>query len=393
MAEPQYQFDKIPYQISWPEFSKVKETYGGRNNFVIVDGMHYKPEKSAPPSDTVLIFMHPSGLTNNLALCNALPRAGVPVICAASRYPKNDSALIMEKVAIDMGAHVRHAKEKLGYKNVILAGWSGGGSLSMFYQSEAEKPEITHTPAGDEVDLTKANFMPADGVMQIATHVSRAHIMTEWIDVSIRNELDPDDRDPAWDLFGGQLKPPYGDAFFQEYRKRQIARSKRIDDFAFEMLEKLKKSPRGEIERCFIVHGTRSDPALFDTNLEPNDRKAEELNSMGNPAEVNTGPSGVARYTCLRSWLSQWSYAQSRVVSPRNSAKVSVPIIVIENSADDACMPSHPRRIYESVKNHKDSEMHVIKGATHYYYDQPEQLAESVAVCKDWLQRHNWMRG
>ena len=84
-------------------------------------------------------------------------------MCCGSRYPHNDTTLIMEKVILDLGRYVKHAKEVLGYKKVILAGWSGGGSLSMFYQAEAEDPSVTSTPAGDMPDLTKAGLEPADG--------------------------------------------------------------------------------------------------------------------------------------------------------------------------------------------------------------------------------------
>jgi hypothetical protein len=82
-------------------------------------------------------------------------------LCAASSYPKNDSGLIMEKVAIDVGAWIRDARAR-DYDKVVLVGWSGGGSLSLFYQAEAETPSITTTPAGDPVDLTRAGLEPAD---------------------------------------------------------------------------------------------------------------------------------------------------------------------------------------------------------------------------------------
>jgi RNA polymerase sigma-70 factor (ECF subfamily) len=68
----------------------------------------------------------------------------------------------MEKVAVDLGAYVRHAREVLGYRRVVLVGWSGGGSLSLFYQSEALAPSVTETPAGDPVDLASAGLQPAD---------------------------------------------------------------------------------------------------------------------------------------------------------------------------------------------------------------------------------------
>ena len=45
----------------------------------------------------------------------------------------------------DLGAWIRHAREVLGYHHIVLAGWSGGGSLSMFYQAQAEHPTITDT--------------------------------------------------------------------------------------------------------------------------------------------------------------------------------------------------------------------------------------------------------
>ena len=57
------------------------------------------------------------------------------------------------KSGVDLGAYVRHAKENLVSKRSI-ARLSGGGSLSLFYQAEAENPTITETPAGDPVDLT-----------------------------------------------------------------------------------------------------------------------------------------------------------------------------------------------------------------------------------------------
>jgi len=53
----------------------------------------------------------------------------------------------MEKVAVDLGACISDAKQRLGYRKVVLAGWSGGGSLSCFYQAQAEKPTVSCTPA------------------------------------------------------------------------------------------------------------------------------------------------------------------------------------------------------------------------------------------------------
>ena len=55
--------------------------------------------------------------------------------------------LIMEKVAIDMAAWVKDARAR-GYEKVILVGWSGGGSLSLFYQAEAESDLLSPQRVG-----------------------------------------------------------------------------------------------------------------------------------------------------------------------------------------------------------------------------------------------------
>ncbi len=378
-----YGFDRIPFHLHWTEKSSFKETYGGGFDQVIVEGQYLKP-KDAPPSKTILIFMHPTGVMNLLPMTNAMARAGLPVICAASRYPHNDSGLIMEKVLIDLGRYVRHAKEKLGYEHVVLAGWSGGGSLSMFYQSQAEKPWITHTPAGDECDLTAADLIPADAVMQLAAHVSRAITLTEWIDASILDEHDPSRRDPELDLYGDIVKPPYDQAFLGRYRAAQIARSKKIDDWVKETLEVVRRN--GEMERAFVVHGTMADPRWLDLAVDPNGRKGPNWCFLGEPHTVNMMPAGLARYSSLRSWLSQWSYAESRADGPKCAGDITVPVLVIENTADDACTPSHTRRIFEGLTK-ADRELYRNEGASHYYYGQPEKMAESVGACLDWLRR------
>lgn len=63
-----------------------------------------------------------------------------------------------------------------------------------------------------------------------------------------------------------------------------------------------------------------------------------------------------------------------------------MPVLVIENSADDGCRPSHAARIYAGVQ-HDDKELHFVKGATHYYIGQPDKMAEAVAIVAGWLKK------
>lgn len=386
MATQAYEVERIPFFLHWQEKAAFKETYAGAHDQVVVEGQYLKPKGST--SKTILVFMHPTGTMNLLPMPNALAAAGIPCLTCGSRYPHNDSALIMEKVLLDLGHYIRYAKEKLGFEKVVLAGWSGGGSLSMFYQSQAEKPWITATPAGDPVDIAGANLIKADAVLQLAAHVSRAITLTEWLDPSIIDELDPERRDVELDLYNPQNpnQPRYADAFVARFRAAQIARSEKIDNWVKEKLASLKRQGRPNEERCFVVHGTMADPRWLDLSIDANDRKGPNWCYMGEPEMVNMMPAGLARYCSLRAWLSQWSYRESRADGPRCAGDISVPVLIVQNSADDACTPSHAARLFKGVK-HADKEFHEIKGATHYYIGQPDKCAEAVALVSGFLSR------
>jgi pimeloyl-ACP methyl ester carboxylesterase len=385
---PKYDIDRLPITIVFQDTSGFKETYGGSHDWVLCEGQFLKA-KAAPPSKCVVIFMHPTGTMNYLPLPMALARAGVPVMTCGSRYPHNDSALIMEKVVMDLGQYVRHAKEKLGFEQVVLAGWSGGGSLSLLYQSQAEKPWIEETPAGDAVDLIGAKLIPADGIMQLAAHVSRAITLSEWIDPAITDEANPAIRDPDLDIYAVQpaQTPPYSAAFQLQYRHAQQKRVAKITADVQQRLEDFKKAGLDRAEHCFVVHGTMADLRWLDPTIDTNGR-APNWCYMGDPKVVNMSPAHLARFSSLRSWLSQWS-PLSRGDGPICAGDVSVPALVIENMADDACTPSHAKRIRAGFTQVTPS-FHQIEGASHYYLGQPEHVEIAVGHVTSWMQAHNF---
>ena len=51
------------------------------------------------------------------------------------------------------------------------------------------------------MDLSSASLIPADGLLIMAAHASRAKIFTEWLDPSVLDEGDPSKRDVELDLF------------------------------------------------------------------------------------------------------------------------------------------------------------------------------------------------
>ncbi|WP_199855892.1 MULTISPECIES: serine aminopeptidase domain-containing protein [Burkholderia cepacia complex] len=371
--------------IAYDERARFAETYGftGSQGKVNLEGMLIHPRDLS--SKTLTILMHPSSTLNLLPVPRAFAQSGMHVLCAGSRYPKNDTALIMEKVVLDLGAYVRHAKEVWGYEKVILLGWSGGGALSLFYQSQAESPTLTDTPAGDPVDLKGARLIPADAVIFQSAHAGRALNLAEVIDPSVRDESNPDDRDVELDIYDPRNpnQPPYAPEYVARYRAAQLARVRRITAWVKETLSELKRRKTGELERGFVVHRTWADLRFLDPALDPNDRTPGGA-LMGNPETVNSGPIGLARFSTLRSWLSQWSLDDSRANGFICAARINAPLLVIEGSADDGVPQPDSRRIFEAAGS-MDKSMHVIKGATHYYANQPEQIAEATEVVRTWL--------
>ena len=119
-AEPMSaSFEVVPdwVHVTHVESSEFREVYGfagGGQGSVNLEGIRLRPKDR--PSQTLIVYMHPASTLQLLPLPRAMVERGAHVLCAGSRYARNDSPLIMEKVLIDLGAYIRHAKEVWGYE-------------------------------------------------------------------------------------------------------------------------------------------------------------------------------------------------------------------------------------------------------------------------------------
>lgn len=293
-------YTRTPYLVVTKERSVRKDVYGSIGDHVVRQAQLLRGQAD---SDTVIVAMHPIGSPAYLPLFSELARTGLHVIGCGNRYTAGDSALEMENLLLDLGACVRDAKDRLGYRHVILAGWSGGGSPMMGYQAEAEEPTITVTAAGEPTPLSDTQLIPADAVIQLAAPRSRHRLLTDFLDASITDERDPErNRDREFDLYdpANPNRPPYTDQFLDAYRHRQRQRSDRITAFALDRLRTLKDSGCPDAEYAFVVHGTMADPRFLDPSIEPNDRRPG-WSYLGNPEVANSSPGALMRFTTTRS--------------------------------------------------------------------------------------------
>lgn len=377
-----------PYGFVHADPSPLKDVYGGPTGQVFVECMRIRP--SDADSKTVILFSHPVGGGSFLPLVSALARAGRHVVYCNPRYRGNDTALILEKCLLDLGACVADLKRRFGYEKVVLGGWSGGGSLSLFYQDQAEHPTITATPAGDAVDVVGAKLQPADAVMLLAAHIGRSVTLTEWMDPSILDEDAPFVRDPGLNIYDPACseRPPYSAAFVERFREAQVARNRRITARVRATLAEIKAGATPDAERPFVVYGTMCDVRWTDPTQDPSERRPGTC-YLGDPRIANDGPVGLARFTTLRSWLSQWSWDESRANGLENAARISCPVLVVNNRADLACTPSHAQRLFEAVAS-PDKEIVQIAGADHYYIERPDLLPAAVGAVGGWLDDHGF---
>lgn len=381
-------YSRTPYLVVYQvPRGAAKEVYGSVGEHVALQAQLLR---GPADSKSVIVAMHPIGSQAYLPMFPALARAGHHVICCANRYTNGDASLQFENLLLDLAACVRDARERLGYEKIVLAGWSGGGSLMAGYQAEAEQRRIVKTAAGEYTPLVDAELPKADGLMLLASHRSRHHLLTDFLDASIVDEQDPETRDRQLDLYDphNPNQPQYDKGFLQQYRAAQLKRNRKITDWVLEQLQTLRRQGREHDERAFVVHGTMADPRWLDVSIDPNERKVGSY--IGDPRAANNSPAALARYSSLRSWLSQWSYDYAQVDAVEAVARITTPILVVVNGADDACPTTHTDAIYAAIR-HDRKERHTIAGANHYFSGagQKARLEQAVSIVNGWLARHH----
>lgn len=333
----------------------------------------------AAGADTAAIIMHPASNFMGHYLLEPLAAAGITALGLNSRYLNNDSQLQMERVIQDLGAGVRWLRAQ-GYRRVILIGNSGGAALASFYQAQAENLTATHNQVGDPTGLAAGDLAPIDGIALTAAHPGRSRLFAEWLDPSVIDERDAFSADPALSMFNPANGPPFSADWLARYRAAQVARNRRIEAWALAQLAYVRSLPHGVRDMAFVIYRTGADPRHLDPALDPNDRPPGTT-IWGDPRQINYGANNIGRYTTITSYLSQWAQS-SPADGPSNLARAHGPVLLIEHTADASVVPVMNQLWVDAAGARLTH--HVLKGGTHYLAGQPQLVAETVAVLRDW---------
>lgn len=330
--------------------------------------------------DTAFVLVHPTSNFHSHYLIEPLVARGNAVLAVNTRYVANDTMLTMERAIQDLGAAIRHLRG-LGFRRVVLIGNSGGGSLAAMYQEQAERLTIRDTPDGLPIDLEPGDLPPADALALVCAHPGRAEQLLTKIDPAVLDERYPDLRDKSLDMYDPSIRPPFGQEWVARYRAAQHARLRRITDWVLARIRQLEATQPPEVaDEPFIIHRTQADPRLLDLTLDANDRKQGSI--QGQAILANLAANGLARFCTLRSFLSQWSPFHTRANGPRCLANTSVPVLVVNHTADQTVFPSHIDQWMRAAGPR--GVRHDLVGAPHYLDDRPELMNSLCDLLVGW---------
>ncbi len=295
-----------------------------------------------------------------------------------TRYRGAEDQFILEHALIDIGVGVRWLREEAGIERVVILGNSGGGSLMGAYQAEAASPTLAGEASG-RVAEALAGLPPADLYVSLNAHKGRPEVLTDWMDASAADELDPTRTDPALDPYNPANGPPYSPAFIATYRAAQKARNQRITDWAKAELARVNAA--GVPDVLFPLYRTWADLRFMDPAIDPSERPCPGCYA-GDPAQANRRP-GIGRVNSARTWLSMWSLETSKCQGGPQLARIELPALVVQSTGDMGVFPSDARGIHAALAS-ADKTLELVPGA-HYFEDNEANRVAMVDLVSGWI--------
>jgi len=295
-----------------------------------------------------------------------------------TRYRGAEDQFMLEHALIDIGVGARWLREEAGVDRVVILGNSGGGSLMGAYQAEATTPTLAADAKGAAA-AALASLPAADLYVSLNAHKGRPEVLTDWMDASVIDEVDPTKTDPALDPFSAANGPPYSAEFIARYRAAQRARNQRITDWAKAELARVNAA--GVPDVLFPLYRTWADLRFMDPAIDPSDRPCPGC-YRGFPPDANRYP-GIGRANTLRTWLSMWSLETSKCQGGGQLAKIELPALVVQSTADMGVFPTDAHGVFAALAS-RDKTLNLIPG-DHYFEDSEANRLAMVDLVAAWI--------
>jgi alpha-beta hydrolase superfamily lysophospholipase len=378
------------------------------------------------PVRTAFLIMHPRGGNVTHFALRPLAERGFGALGVGSRSMNRTG--IHEELVLDVAAAMKFLKSR-GVEHLVLVGHSGGGSLMAFYQAQAETSppgRVKATPAGDPPDLNKHDMPRADGLITLNAAEGEGLHFSHHLDPSLTDEHDPYSYDSSLDMYNpenGFGVPPnqttYSAAFVDRYRKAQQDRARRLVELAKSYIREqdsyrgLMTSPaykqlslkdqllierRAELDRPMVLYRTRADLRYYDLSLDPSDR---EVGHMTGPVKDGFRRSDLRDWAYddpLSSGITAREFLSTLSIDSHarlwdNLGKISIPVLVVNSSADSGIHRSEHERTFDAVAS-KDKEKLWIVGGEHGLEPngpkagRGDQRTQFIDAVTKWVSRH-----
>ncbi|MGK2948339.1 MAG: alpha/beta hydrolase [Acidimicrobiales bacterium] len=334
-------------------------------------GLYHRPVGERPR--VACIATHYNVDFSEHYLAPLLAERGIGFLGWNTRYRGNEAYFLLEHALVDIGAGVRWLREEAGAEAVVVLGNSGGGSLMGAYLSQAGAPSIEPS-FGLSLPDAVLELPGAELYVSLNAHPGRPEVLTSWIDPSVTDETDPLSVDPDLDMFDGRWGPPFAEAFVARYRAAQRDRNHRITAWVGTELDRL--AGAGAWDRVFNLHRVWADLRFTDLSLDPSERRPGCY--AGDPRSANYGPFAIGATSTLRSWLSMWSLEASQCQGAPHLARIAVPSLVVQSTADRGVFPSDARAIFEALAA-SDKRLELVPGEHYFETGGRDDVAELLA--------------
>jgi pimeloyl-ACP methyl ester carboxylesterase len=311
----------------------------------LAHGVYHRPVGVAEPR-TAFIAVHYNLDFSRHYLAPLLAERGYGFLGWNNRFCGREPYFLLDRALVDLAVGVRWLRER-GAETVVLLGNSGGGSLMAAYEAQSRSGEaVVRAAGGMHLDPGLDGLPPGDLYLSVAAHPGRPDVLTNWLDPSVTDELDPASTDPSLDMYASANGPPYDTEFVARYRVAQRARNQRISDWCLAELARLEQV--GVRDRLFTVARTWADPRFADPSLDPSERPTPAC-YRGDPARANRSPEGIGMVNTLRTWLAMWSLEHSQCRSSEYLGRIGTPALVVQAAGDAGVFPTDAQAIFDGL--------------------------------------------